>query len=90
VGLYKLNPVYPQLESNWFQTLGAYEVSENLVSELCFQMQLLPLHSGINQWVYNPEGCSEAVAFQAGAYNRPVHKPQLKLFYLLLPLKQPR
>jgi hypothetical protein len=41
VGLYKLNPAVPQLESAWFQPLNLS--SEKPVSSLCFQMQLTPL-----------------------------------------------
>jgi hypothetical protein len=44
VGRCKLNPVDPQLESAWFQPLNLS--SEKLVSKLCFQMQLAPLHRG--------------------------------------------
>jgi hypothetical protein len=43
-GLYKLNPVYPQLESAWFQPLRLS--SENLVSNFAFQIQLVPLPRG--------------------------------------------
>jgi hypothetical protein len=44
VGLYKLNPVDPQLDSAWFQPSSLS--SEKLASKLCFQMQLVPLHHG--------------------------------------------
>jgi hypothetical protein len=45
VGLYKLNPVDPQLESAWFlQPLNLS--SEKLVSILCFQIRLVPLRRG--------------------------------------------
>jgi hypothetical protein len=44
VGLYKLNPVEPQLESAWFQPLKLK--CDILVSKLCFQIQIVPLNSG--------------------------------------------
>jgi predicted RNA-binding protein YlqC (UPF0109 family) len=45
VGLYKLNPEDPMLESAWFQPLHLQ--SDILVPSLCFQTQLVPLHRGV-------------------------------------------
>jgi hypothetical protein len=42
VGLYTLNSVDPKLGSAWFQPLSLK--CDILVSSLCFQMQLVPLH----------------------------------------------
>jgi hypothetical protein len=39
VGLYKLNPVDPELESAWYQPLSLS--SEKLVLKVCFQIQVL-------------------------------------------------
>jgi hypothetical protein len=44
VGLYTLNAVDPQLESARFQPLKLK--CDILVSKICFQMQLVPLHRG--------------------------------------------
>jgi hypothetical protein len=44
VGLFRLNPVDPQLESARFQHFNLK--CDILVSSLCFQMQLVPLHAG--------------------------------------------
>jgi hypothetical protein len=44
VGLYKLNPVDPYLESTRFQPL--HPSRDFLVSKVCFQLQLVPLHRG--------------------------------------------
>jgi hypothetical protein len=41
-GLYKLNAVDRQLESAWFLNPRAYEVKTGF--EVCFQIQLVPLH----------------------------------------------
>jgi hypothetical protein len=46
VGLYKLNPVDPQLEKCPVSTLELMWSSEKPVSSLCFQMQLAPLRYG--------------------------------------------
>jgi hypothetical protein len=45
VQVQKLNPVYPWLESAWFQPLNLI-ICDILVSSLCFQVQLVPLRRG--------------------------------------------
>jgi hypothetical protein len=44
LGLYKLNPLDPWLDSTWFQHLSVK--CDFLVSSLCFRMQHVPLHLG--------------------------------------------
>jgi ubiquitin C-terminal hydrolase len=48
VGLYALNAVDPLHETARFQPLNL-KVRKKLVSSLCFQMQLVPLHHGQDQ-----------------------------------------
>jgi hypothetical protein len=47
VGLYKLNPVDPALESAWFQPLKLER--DILVSSLCVQIHLVPLQPGLRR-----------------------------------------
>jgi hypothetical protein len=54
VGLYTLNSVYPWLESAWFQPLNLK--CDFLVLRLCFQIQVVPLRSGIGNGQGNGQG----------------------------------